>query len=107
MVVKDQTVKYIPYKNWVDFMRVESRYFEGTYEVYSKFPDLKEADNKRISENKISDERKIELFTPFCQENQIDPKFVLELKDIIMPLVIENTRLMRQISNKGTWEIVK
>lgn len=105
-VLMNPILKYIPYTNWIDFMKVESRYLEGTQEVYEKFSGFREINSKRIADNKISDEKRLGLIAEFCNNNNIDFKFALNFKDVIFPLVRENAQLVKQIDKAGTWQLV-
>ncbi|MBD3366056.1 glycosyltransferase [candidate division WWE3 bacterium] len=105
-VFMGQTVKFIPYTNWIDFMKVGSRYMEGTYEVFERFPGYEEVDKKRAAEGKLDDETRMSLIADFCTKNDIDMEFVQNIKNVIFPLVVENTKLVRQLSDSGTWELV-
>lgn len=103
-VIYDPSLLYLPYQNWVDFIRVESRYLEGTNQIFEYFPEL-EPIYKKIRE--LSEEEKLKIFgllKNFCAANDIDLDFALKFKEVVMPLVAENSKIMRQISDTGKWE---
>ena len=88
-------------------MRVESRYLEGTNQIFKYFPDL-EPIYRKVRET--SDEERSKIFgllKAFCETNDIGWDLTLKFKDVVMPLIAENSRIMHQITSKGEWEETK
>ncbi|MFH1769339.1 MAG: glycosyltransferase family 2 protein [Parcubacteria group bacterium] len=106
-ILYEPSLLYLPYQNWVDFMRTESRYLEGTNQIFDYFPEL-EAVYHKIRELSEEEQLKVmELLKRFCETNDIELDFAMKFKEIVMPLVVENSRIMHQISKKGEWEETK
>lgn len=105
-VDEDLIVNYYPVLNWVDFIKQESRFISGNMLMFEKYPDLKMSFDIIQEKHKPNQSDRLDSIAKNMKENGIPDERLIQAKDFLLPLIMENAQLMKNelFSENGTWE---
>lgn len=105
-VDEELIVNYYPVLNWVDFIKQESRFIRGTELMFEKYPDLKKAFGLIQEKHKQNQPERLRKIAQLMKENGILAERMHHAKDIILPILMENSQMMKNTlySENGIWE---